>query len=198
MAQVIVILGALAVILFLSLTAETPAPAGFNWRGKYDAAIFNAANASRVEPALLKGIVAIESNFDPLAINPEQLFTLGGQTFTAASARGREALRDAILGGFDPASIGVDPSIGLAQVRVSTARDFVSGVTAHQLFSPETNLAAAARFVAWLFSNGITHEMIDAYNVGLTNVRRGVRNIAYRDRVLSARARFVDDFPGVA
>lgn len=196
-AAVVVIAAIFLLLAFAPEAAPAPLPT-WTWRGAYDALIFTEAQAARVEPALLKAVVAKESNFDPLAINPEETFTLQGTTYPAGSSAGRAALRTAIFNGLDPTTIGVDPSLGLAQVRLSTARDRIAGISAQQLFEPQRNLRASARHIAWLFTGGITLDTIDAYNVGDTNLRRGVRNLNYRDVVLRFRTQFEHDFPQVA
>ena len=195
---IILIVAMVVTVLLLSQKAKgttVTVPASFPWRGRYDALIFAEATAAGIEPALLKAIVSKESGFDSTAINPEKTFTLAGRTYAPGDALGRAALREAILQGFDPLSIGVNPSIGLAQVRVTTARDVLPGVSAQRLFEPQTNLRASALYIAWLFRQGFAVEQIDAYNVGPGALRAGTRNPSYRDRVLSLRATYLDDFP---
>jgi len=68
-------------------------------------------------------------------------------------------------------------------------------VSAQRLFEPQTNLRASALYIAWLFRQGFAVEQIDAYNVGPGALRAGTRNPSYRDRVLSLRATYLDDFP---
>lgn len=151
------------------------------------------AESAGIDPALLKAIVRQESNFDPNAINPEQSYAIDGENFSASSRTGRARLVFLIKAGHDPKEYGLNPSLGLAQVRVATARDFLPGVTALQLLDPQINLHAAAAFLAWMFGKGLTVDEIDAYNVGfhgVTVLKR--RNLSYRDSVVG----FYREFKG--
>ncbi|MGH7744699.1 MAG: transglycosylase SLT domain-containing protein, partial [Candidatus Dormibacteria bacterium] len=144
----------------------------------YDGIISQVANTEGADPILLKAIVKKESNFDEEAVNPETTFTLGGVTYGPNDSGGRKALHDFISGGGDPASIGLNPSLGLAQVRVGIGKAFIPGLEAIQLFDPETNLTASARLLKQLAAAGITLDTIDAYNEGQALDRR---NLPYRD-----------------
>ena len=110
-----------------------------------------------------KAICATESGFNPDSINPEQDFTLGGVSYTQNNSAGRSLLVQWIKAGNDPASIGLNPSCGLAQVRVGNAKKFISGLDAWDLFDPATGLEAGAYALADM---GATLDTADMYNVG--------------------------------
>lgn len=134
------------------------------------------------DPAMLKAIVAKESGFNPYAVNPEGTYVLDGIRYTSGDMGGRGKLAQFIQGGGDPGTLGLNPSIGLAQVRLSTARKILGrpSLTAQQLYSVSTNLFAAAALLKQLFDAGITIDTIDAYNVGQD---LSPRNLPYRDDV---------------
>jgi len=157
----------------------------------YDALILTVAGAEGIDPVLLKAIVKKETNFDEEAVNPEQTFTIYGKTYAPSSLEGRRRLRDFIAGGGDPHSLGINPSLGLAQVRLSTGKHFISGLEPQELFDPQTNLTASARLLRELADAGITLETIDAYNVGQD---LSPRNLPYRDAVKKNYELFRGDF----
>lgn len=158
---------------------------------QYDGLIQRVAAAYRVPPTWLKAIVAVESNFDPYAINPERDFVLGGMSYKASSRRDRIVLVQFILQGNDPATLRLNPSLGLTQLRVSTARKFLPSLRALQLFDEEVNLTIAAQLLAQLIRAGITLETIDAWNVGQD---LKPRNLLYRTNVRDFANRFQGDF----
>jgi len=157
------------------------------WRGPYDELIYREASARQVPANLIKAIAQHESSMNPGRVNPETSVV-------------REAvLRNEILAASDGGDSvirrhEIDPSIGLMQIRVSTARDFES-IQPVDLFNASTNVRIGAKFVRWLFDRGVTPDTIDAYNVGLGNLNRGVRNSAYRSSVLALAERYMGDFP---
>jgi soluble lytic murein transglycosylase-like protein len=161
--------------------------------GGLDGIIQAAADAAGIPPEVLKAICRRESNFKSDAINPEASYSLNGTSYTSASSAGRAALRAWLLDGNDPAAIGLNPSIGLAQVRVAIARKVLNqpDLSAAQLFVPETNLAASAALLAELYAAGITLDTIDAYNEGQA-LRK--RNFEYRDAVAGFAADYAGDF----
>lgn len=167
----------------------TQGPSGIHT--EYDSLIADAANAAGVDPVILKSIVAVESGFNPNSINPEKNFSLGGVTYSRNDAKGRAALVAWIKNGGSTDAIGLNPSCGLAQVRVGIARKFIPGVDAVDLFDPETCLEAASALLAQLFAAGITLDTIDAYNVGQN---LSVRNLPYRDKVNAYARQFAGDF----
>ncbi len=164
-----------------------------NYKGPFDEQIESAAHSYGIPPHVLKAIVRRETNFEPNAINPEHSFTLDGVTYSAENRTGRNRLRDFIVSGGDPASLGLNPSIGLAQVRVRTAQNVLRSprITAAALFNPVTNLSAAAALLKELFAAGITLDTIDAYNVGQD---LSPRNLPYRDAVKGFARQFERDF----
>lgn len=162
---------------------------------EWDDLIAQAAAKQGIPPVVLKAIVAKESFFNPNAINPEKNFILNGASYQQYDRSGDRALAAWIADGNDPATIGVNPSLGLGQVRVSEGKKFIGGLDAWDLFDPATNLEAAASLLAELFNSGITLDTIDAYNVGLGgNWQRGIRSLGYRDDVNKYAQKFAGDF----
>ncbi len=159
---------------------------------QWNAAIAQAAAAAGIDPALLKSIVATETGFNPDAINPEKDFVLNGVSYKQYDRAGQRALVAWIKDGNEPAMIGLNPSCGIAQVRVSNAKKFISGLNAWDLFDAPTCLEAAAYLIA---DDGTTLDTADMYNVGNgTNWARGVRNVPYRTKVQTFYAEFQGDF----
>lgn len=197
MIPVIVGLGVLVVIFLVSSPILAAGFVGLKTTKRFDPLIADAASRQGIPPHILKAIVAKESGFNPDAINPESSFILDGVTYSPGSSQGRGQLRDFLKSGGSLSSVRrisgrqLNPSIGLAQVRVSTARKFILGVQAFELFNPVTNLTAASELLRELFSAGITLDTIDAYNVGQD---LSPRNLPYRDRVRNFARTFEKDF----
>jgi hypothetical protein len=169
---------------------NTPPPSGV--ARQWDAVIAQAAAAAGIDPVLLKAICATETGFDPNAINPEQNFILNGVSYGQNDRNGRAQLVAWIKDGNSPASIGLNPSCGIAQVRVSNGKKFISGLDAWDLFDPAVCLEAAAYLIR---DDGTTLETADMYNVGHgLNWLRGVRNLPYRAKVQDFYSRFAGDF----
>ncbi len=169
-------------------SAASPSGIAMQW----NAPIAQAAAAARIDPALLKSIVATETGFNPDAINPEKDFVLNGVSYSQYDRAGQRALVAWIKDGNEPATIGLNPSCGIAQVRVSNAKKFISGLNAWDLFEAATCLEAAAYLIA---DDGTTLDTADMYNVGNgTNWARGVRNVPYRTKVQTFYAEFQGDF----
>ena len=170
--------------------ANTPPPSGVAMQ--YNPLIAQAAKAAWIDPVLLKAIVATETGFRPDAINPEQDFILDGVTYGQNDQNGRRILVSWIKDGNDPASIGLNPSCGIAQVRVSNGKKFIAGLDPWDLFDPSICLQAAAYLIR---DDGTTLETADMYNVGHgLNWFRGVRNAAYQAKVADFYSRFAGDF----
>ncbi len=159
---------------------------------QWNAAIAQAAAAASIDPAVLKAIVATETGFNPDAINPEKDFVLNGVSYKQYDRAGQRALVAWIKDGNEPATIGLNPSCGIAQVRVGNAKKFIQGLNAWDLFDPPTCLEAAAYLIAEM---GLTYETLDEYNVGGgTNWARGVRNPAYLAKADAFDTEFRGDF----
>src|SRR5229473_1866928 len=159
---------------------------------QWNAAIAQAAAAASIDPAVLKAIVATETGFNPDAINPEKDFVLNGVSYKQYDRAGQRALVAWIKDGNEPATIGLNPSCGIAQVRVGNAKKFIQGLDPWDLFDPATCLPAAAYLIA---DDGTTLDTADMYNVGHgLNWIRGVRNLPYLQRVQDFYARFAGDF----
>lgn len=172
------------------VTDSTRGPSGVAMQ--WNEAIANAAKQAGIDPILLKSIVATETGFNPDAINPEKDFILNGVSYKQYDRAGQAALVAWIKAGNDPASIGLNPSCGIAQVRVSNAKKFVSALEALDLFDGATCLLAAALLIA---DDGTTFETVDMYNVGNGSLwARGVRNTGYRAKAQKFYQQFLADF----
>jgi hypothetical protein len=159
---------------------------------QWNDAIAQAAAAAGIDPALLKSIVATETGFNSDAINPETGFTLNGVTYAQYDRAGQRALVAWIKDGNEPATIGLNPSLGIAQVRVGNAKKLINQLNAWDLFDAATCLEAAAYLIR---DDGTTLDTADMYNVGNgTNWARGVRNVPYRTKVQTFYAQFRGDF----
>ncbi len=160
---------------------------------QWNALIAQAAKAAGIDPVLLKAICAQETGFRADAINPEKDFTLNGVSYGQYDKKGQALLVAWIKDGNDPATIGLNPSCGIAQVRVDKIKKFFSrGVDAWDLFDPTICFEAAAFLIA---DDGTTLDTADMYNVGHgTNWARGVRNAPYQAKVADFYSRFAGDF----
>lgn len=162
-------------------------------RSALDSVILDVARAEGVDPVVLKAIAAKESSFNAQAINPEKAFVLDGVRYKPQDRQGQAKLRDFVLRGGDPATLGLKPSTGIAQVKLATARFYLPGVSYQQLFDARTNLTVAARFLRDLFRKGITEESLDVYNIGERDWPK-VRNLPYRDDVKRYITQYRGDF----
>lgn len=170
--------------------ANTPPPSGI--ASGYNGMIAQAAKVAGIDPVLLKAIAGTESDFNPDAINPEKDFMLNGVSYAQYDRAGQRELVRWIKDANDPATIGLNPSCGIAQVRVSNGKKFISGLDPWDLFDPSVCLEAAALLIA---DDNIGLENADKYNVGGgLNWLRGVRNLPYREKVQTLYARFAGDF----
>lgn len=93
--------------------------------------------------------------------------------------------------GGDPTAINPrDPSYGLGQVMVPTARQFVPGISADDLLDPETNVSIVARYLRDQLDryNGDVPSAVAAYNAGTArrDASGNFTNQSYVDRVLAA------------
>jgi hypothetical protein len=159
---------------------------------QWNDAIAQAASNAGIDPALLKAIAATETNFNPNAINPEKDFMVNGVSYKQYDSAGQRALVAWIKAGNEPALIGLNPSLGIAQVRVGNAKTFISGLHAWDLFDPATCFLAAAFLIR---DDGTDFDTLDMYNVGNgSNWARGVRNLPYRAKAQSFYTKFVGDF----
>lgn len=131
----------------------------------FDSLIDSAAARYGVSGALIRAIIEVESGFNPNAYNGE-------------------GLNDPNQGSF-----------GLGQIqhsaRFSWPRYFAApGNWPQDLYKPEVNIDMTARVLRYFLSRGYTVDTIDAYNVGETAYKKGVRNTAYRQKVLEAYRRY--------
>jgi len=171
-------------------SSSTSPPSGV--ASQWNDLIAQAAKEAGIDPVLLKAICAQETGFNPDSINPEKDFTLNGVTYAQYDRAGLRLLVAWIKAGNDPASIGLNPSCGIAQVRVGNAKKFIQGLDAWDLFDPATCLEAAALLIE---SDGTTVATADKYNVGNgLNWLRGVRNAPYQAKVAGYYAQFAGDF----
>lgn len=79
-----------------------------------------------------------------------------------------------------------DPSYGLMQVMVPTAREVRPGTTREDLMDPDINVEVGTAYLARLRDHyGVPLPFrVDAYNIGPGAYRQGRMNRQYRDRVL--------------
>ena len=124
-------------------SANTPPPSGV--ASQFDPLIAQAAKAAGIDPVLLKAICATETGFNANAINPETDFTLNGVQYAQYDRNGQALLVQWMKDGNDPASIGLNPSCGIAQVRVSNGKKFIQGLDAWDLFDPPVQRGSPAR-----------------------------------------------------
>lgn len=173
-------------------STSLPSPSGVAMQ--FNDAIAAAAARAGVDPVMMKALTAVESGFVNTSINPEKDFMLNGVSYGQNDRAGRAALVAWIQDGNDPASIGLNPSIGMMQIRVSIAKQFISGLDAWDLFDPATNFEAGADLMAQMGA-GLSYDTADAWNVGLgTNWRNGVRNAPYLAKAQSFYDKFRGDF----
>src|SRR6266446_6895797 len=97
-----------------------PSPSGVAMQ--YNAAIFAAAQRAGVDPVLMKALTAKETGFNANAINPEKNFTFDGTSYAQYDRAGQRLLVAWIKEGNDPAAIGLNPSLGMMQIRVGNAK----------------------------------------------------------------------------
>lgn len=79
---------------------------------------------------------------------------------------------------FDPNAVNPsDPSYGLGQVQVTTARDYLPGVSSSDLLDPATNIQVVCAHVAHLqYREGFPMpDGIGAYNTGAAGWRKGYK-----------------------
>ena len=98
--------------------------------------------------------------------------------------------------GFRERAVSPAGAMGLTQLMPSTARSLQPGLTADQIFDPETNLRLGFRYLRWLLElyDGRLDEALHAYNRGPGTVQRVRRDggdpaNGYADRVLGAGTR---------
>lgn len=97
-------------------------------------------------------------------------------------------------------AVGGAGEIGLTQIKPSTARDFIKGVTRQELFKPETNINASAAYIRKLqdtFGNDYD-KVISSYNAGQGNVIRGTVSRRTRENYLPQVKGFLDFYRGQA
>lgn len=169
-----------------------PSPSGVAMQ--WNDAILAAAEQANVDPVMMKSLTAEESGFNADSINPEKDFMLDGVSYGQNDRAGRAALVAWIKEGNDPASIGLNPSCGMMQIRVSIAKQFIRGLDAWDLFDPATNFEAGSYLMRQM-GDGLSYDTADAWNVGLgSNWSNGVRNEAYRAKVQNYYDKFRGDF----
>lgn len=110
----------------------------------------------------------VRLTFEPGDTPPETPF--GREIFEAAKRHGVNpavlAAMAKVESAFDPRAVSHAGARGLMQLMPATARRF--GVELHELFDPERNLEASARYVAWLTRrfDGDAVRVVAAYNAG--------------------------------
>jgi len=140
----------------------------------------------RVERIVEDEIVDATPVPEPVAESPFTLGFVPGQAFAVprfateiATAAARHDLNPRLLAAvvsaesaFDPRAVSRKGARGLMQLMPATAARF--GVAARELFEPERNLEAGARYLRWLIDryDGALHLALAAYNAGEGTVDR--------------------------
>lgn len=88
---------------------------------------------------------------------------------------------------FDPSAVNPsDPSYGLFQIQTFWLATFGFPEDPQSLLEGQFNCEIACRIIQYFQGRGYSlPDQVDVYNVGETNFRKGRRNIAYRDAVVS-------------
>lgn len=94
---------------------------------------------------------------------------------------------------FDPAAKNPeDPSYGLGQVQPAWFRFYGFDTNEASMLDPALNARVTCRIIRYFMERGFEFPSeADIYNVGETYWARGMRNVAYRDRVEAAYRSFV-------
>lgn len=164
--------------------------------------IFTAANAHGLDPMLIAGLVATESNFNPWAWNPEPAYRYlwnvrtkaPFRTPTAAEIASEFPPKDfpAILGDPDQEWWGQQASWGLMQLMGALAREHgFRGPYLPELCDPATNLEIGCTQLSALmtWAHGDPNQALSAYNGGKGgNTIKPFRNQIYATKVLAAAA----------
>jgi soluble lytic murein transglycosylase len=108
-----------------------------------------------IEPALVKAIIKVESDFNPKAKNPS-----------------------------DPSYglMQITPAVAYDYGVISSTRPTLSEV--ERMMIPSINVDMGARFLSYLGKRLSLSGQIQAYNVGYTGYLKGVRNYPYYEKVL--------------
>ena len=76
---------------------------------------------------------------------------------------------------------GGSPSYGICQIKLTTARDYMPGVTPEMLREPQVNALIAGQHISWLLERYDGHpcRAISAYNVGHVRFNEGGNYVNY-------------------
>jgi len=94
---------------------------------------------------------------------------------------------------WDPSAVNPsDPSYGIMQVMIPTAREVRPGTTQSELLDPAVGIMVGTAYIARLRDHYRIPmpDGIDAYNIGPGAWKTGRRNIRYRALVLDAMGRY--------
>lgn len=167
-----------------------------NQMSRWDGAIQENSDLTGVDPVLIKAIIEVESGGNPLAINPVN------KNISASELRSK-ILADSDGGWIildDPTyralngNRSLDPSCGLMQVRVSTASEIDDTISPQSLLDGDTCIRVGSKHLANILAQGVTLDTIDAYNMGVGNLRKNKRNMDYRNKVNNWYEQFKNDF----
>ena len=147
----------IAVFLF----SQTVSSFQIGTRSQILARIETRANYWGLEPALVKAVVRVESNFNPKAINYE---------------RAKESF---------------DDSFGLMQISPALAQDYgivkdyknITWAEKRAMFDIENNLNVGCEFISRLHRKYPFNEAVQMYNTGEYGYISGVRNSDYLQKV---------------
>lgn len=124
--------------------------------------IFLKSSQWKVEPALIRAIIQVESNFNPKAKNPSDP-SYGLMQITP----------------------GLASDFGLITDPSSPSRSEIN-----QLYKEANNLDVGCWYISKLLSRHPFDNAIQMYNVGETGYKRGVRNKPYLEKVRKYYAKF--------
>jgi hypothetical protein len=161
--------------------------------GRYDDAISSAGLQRGIDPALLKAIMekesafrpdALQSNLDPKKYSSSEINRITNQLradIQTSSDGGAAAVAA------HRAKYGKAPDLGLMQINYQFNGQ---GLRPVDLFDPNVNITRGALVVDGIFRQGLTENEIDAYNVGVSAVKQGRRNLPYVQDVLRNKAKY--------
>lgn len=163
----ILILGLIAIAIFLfSQKIAVPQVVGSS---EIMSKIESKANSWGLEPALVKAVAKVESNFNPLARN------------------------------FERSPEDYDDSFGLMQITPMLAQDYglikdyknLTWLDIDMLFNVDNNLSVACSFMKRLHSKYSFNQAVQMYNVGESGYNiYGFRNTAYLEKVKVAYGKY--------
>jgi soluble lytic murein transglycosylase-like protein len=145
------------VVSFFTILGYLPPSKAYQLSGEkfFEHIIEKIANQERIPVRLLKAIVEVESNYNPLAIGVNKKKT-GYSLFPKTKQEARYLIEKL-------EHQGVNFDVGLAQVNIRNIKKM--GVPTDLIFNPEVNLTLGARILKSLIKHyGLTWEAVWRYN----------------------------------